>query len=90
MVITINIEKRHAFIILGALLLLIVAGVVYALVPNPGHPAEDFIPSDIVGDLKVSGTINVHGDIIINGLPLSAPHNNLRSILCDIDDRVNC
>ena len=89
MEITINIEKKHVFIILGAVMLLVGAYTVYA-VAGVSHPSDDFVPDHIDGDFNVSGIINVQGDIILNGLPSSAPHNNLLDILCDIDERANC
>jgi hypothetical protein len=85
MEIVINIEKKHAFIILGGLLLLAIVGIVYAITPDPGHDITDFGPGTIDRDVNITGKITIKGDIIIKGLPENATHKNLIDAICDIE-----
>ena len=90
--IVINIEKKNAFIILGAFLLMILAaGVAYATYESPstgtGHNITDFGPGVLNGDMNITGTITVKGDVIIGGLPETAPYKNLHHIKQVIQQR---
>ncbi len=58
----INIDKKHFFILLGAILLLGILGVVYAIVPNPGHSTDQIDWSQ-----QIASSVDVRDDILAGG-----------------------
>jgi len=84
--ITINIEKKYAFMLFGAFFLLVFSGIVFAN-SLERHYIADLVHGTIPGDLNTSGRETIaKGDIILKGLPDTAPHNKLSEILCDIKE----